>query len=112
MVTYAANKPDRDILELTDEDAAAMAARVQAVEDEAESSSVVAPAPEPPGAQKDADVHSTPLDQALLIVAEITDVEHLQTIAAREARNPKPKGGRKALLKAVADRLAALTPQE
>lgn len=102
MAVYLAGKAGRDVLELNDEDAAAMAARIEPVRPDG------APV-EPSEAERDAEVHGTSIADALTLIATVDDVEHLRAIAAREARNTKPKRGRKPVLKAVAERIAAMT---
>ncbi len=57
---------------------------------------------------KDAEVHSTSVDDAVVHIKAIPDVAHLQLIAERERRNPKVLGGRKTLLSAIEARIAEI----
>ncbi len=104
VIEYAAKIPGRDIIELTDDDALAMAARIEPV------SPVVAgtdAGTQPSDAEKDAEVHSTPAAEAIKRIHEIESVDDLRVVEARETRNPK--GARKTVLNAIADRIAHLS---
>ena len=66
------------------------------------------PGPNPPTVAPPIDIRTMPVDEAVAVVQRVTDRAALERIRVREAGSSKPKGGRKRVLAAVADRLKTL----
>lgn len=93
-----------DVIELTEEDALAMAARIEPVVEmpatgDADETTLSE-------AEKDAEVHGTDAATAIKHIQDMETVADLKVIEAREHRNPK--GPRKTVLTAIASRIAHL----
>lgn len=108
-VSYHAGRTGRDVLELNDEDAKAMSARivpyiappVVSVDEEDGTGAEVSEA------ERDAEVHNTPAADAIKRIHDIDNVDDLKLVEGRENRNPN--GPRKTVLNAIAHRIAHLT---
>lgn len=64
--------------------------------------------PAKPAGEPSIDIRTIPAEEAVAIIANLTDREAIRKILSREKTSTKPKGGRRKVLDALSDRMAEL----